>query len=137
MLFYKFKSDKQVNVNVSKYIINWNDSPSKEQKVLQDFLYPFWKHKVVLAEMRIPGSKFRVDLICLSDRVAIEYSPDSSHDYNPFFHKSRVEYIRRVKSDIWKIEELERNGFKVIEINKNDLSLLSRSFFVDKFGVLL
>lgn len=137
MLFYKFKSDKQVNVSVGKYLIDWNSAPSREQQVLQDFLYPFWKNKVVLSEFRIPGSLFRVDLICLSDKIAIEYSPESSHDYNPFFHKSRVEYIRRVKSDIWKIEELQKNGFKVIEINKEDLSFLSRSFFLDKFGVIL
>lgn len=137
MLFYRFKSRKQSNVNIANYLIDWDASPSKEQKVLQDFLYPFWKNKVVLAEFRIPGSKFRIDILNLSDNIAIEYSPDSSHDYNPFFHKSRTEYILRVKADIDKIKWLENSGFKVIELKKEDLFQLSKLFFIEKFGILL
>lgn len=137
MLFKKFNSDREKNVNLSKYLINWDDSPSKEQKILQNFLYPFWKNKIVLSEFRIPGSLFRVDIINISDRIAIEYSPSSSHDYNPFFHKSRIEYIQRVKADIDKIQWLTSNNFKVIEINKEDLDFLSKKYFLDHFGILL
>ena len=137
MLFYKFKSDKQVNVNIRKYLIDWSLSPSKQQKILQDFLYPFWKNKIICAEFRLPGSLFRVDLINISDRLAIEYSPDSTHDFNQYFHGSRAGFLRRVKSDIWKIEELERNNFKIIEINEEDLNWLSKSFFLEKFNVVL
>lgn len=139
MLIKKFKSKKTVDVNIRKYLIAWDQAPSKEQQRLQDFLYPFWKNKVVLAEFRIPGSLFRVDLICLSynPKIAIEYSPESTHDYNPFFHKSRLDFLKRVKSDIEKILYLEQNNFKVIEINREDLDYLSRRFFLDKFGVEL
>jgi hypothetical protein len=136
MLFYKFKSQKQVNVNINKYLINWNESPSKQQKILQNFLYPYWKNKIVCAEFRIPGSLFRIDILNISDRLAIEYSPDSTHDFNPFFH-NRASFERRVKSDIDKIEELERNKFKIIELNEEDLDLLSPRYFIDKFQISL
>lgn len=138
MLFYKFKSNKQVNVNLKHYIIDWNISPSKQQKVLQDFLYPYWKNKVICAEFRIPGSLFRIDLMNISDKIAIEYSPDSTHsEFNTYFHGSRAGFLKRIKSDIWKIEELERNGFRVIEINEEDLDLLSRKYFESKFNIIL
>lgn len=137
MLFYKFKSLKQVNVNINRYTIDWDLSPSKEQQILQDFLKPYWFNKVILAEFWMPGSLFRVDLLNVSDRIAVEYSPNSTHDYNPFFHKTRAQFLKRVKSDIDKIEELERNGFKVIEINKEDLDWLSPKYFREKFQINL
>jgi hypothetical protein len=137
MLFYRFKSDRQSNVNLSRYLIDWNDSPSKEQRILQDFLYPYWKSKVILAEFRIPGSKFRVDILNITDRIGMEYSPESTHDFNPFFHKDRNAFLRRVVSDIEKLDWLKENNFKDIEINKEDLSYLSKKFFLDKFNILL
>lgn len=136
MLFYRLNSQKQQDVNITKYLIDWDAAPSKQQKVLQDFLYPYWKHKVICAEFRIPASLYRIDILNISDRIAIEYSPDSTHDFNPFFH-TRATFSQRVKSDIIKIEELERNGFKVIELNEKDLNFLSRKYFLDNFGVIL
>lgn len=137
MLFSRFKSNRQSNVNINKYIIDWNQSPSKEQRILQDFLYPFWKNKIILSEFRIPGSLLRVDILNITDRIGVEYSPDSSHDYNVYFHHDRNGFLKKIKSDINKIEWLEANNFKVIEIIKEDLENLSKRFFLDKFDILL
>ncbi len=136
MLFTRYNSIKQVNVNINKYLIDWNDSPSKEQQILQDFLHFYWKNRVVLAEFRIPGSLFRIDILNLSNKIAIEYSPDSTHDFNPFFHTYNS-FKERVKNDINKIKYLEDEGFKVIEVKKPDLKHLSRRFFLDNFDIIL
>ena len=137
MYFNRWKSNKQSNVNIAKYIIDWNHSPSKEQQILQDFLYIFWKNKVILAEFRIPGSLFRIDILNLTDKIAIEYSPESSHDYNPYFHKNRTEYVLRVKADLDKIDWMKKSGFKPIEVTSDDLPMLSKKLFIDKFQIYL
>lgn len=87
----------------------------------------------------MPGSLFRIDILNISDKIAIEYSPDSTHfEFSPFFHGTRPSgYLKRIKSDLLKIEELERNGFQVIEINEEDLDYLSKKYFLEKFGVNL
>lgn len=139
MIFKKFKSNREVNVNIRKYIIDWDSSPSNEQKILQDFLYPYFKNKVILAEFRIPGSLLRFDIVNISNRYIIEYSPDSTHfEFNPYFHGSRPSgYLKRIKTDMEKITWAEQNGFRVIELNKEDLGHLSRDYFLDKFQILL
>lgn len=137
MLFLKYKSLKEINVNINHYLIDWNSSPSKEQQVLQDFLRPFWKNKIVLAEFRIPGSLFRVDILNVTDKIAVEYSPSSTHDYNKHFHGNRIKFLKRVTSDINKILWLEKNGFHVIEVVKDDLKVLSRDLFLQKFEINL
>jgi len=137
MLFTKYNSDKKVNVNIRRYLIDWNKSPSKEQKILQDFLYPYWKHQIILSEFRIPSTLYRVDLLNISCRICLEYSPDSTHDFNSFFHANRNAFLQRVKADLNKIKYLEKEGFTVFEVKKEDLPYLSRKFFLDKFGISL
>lgn len=137
MLFYKLFSHKPVHVNISKYLINWDSAPSKQQQILQDFLRPYWKNKVILSEFRIPGSLLRVDILNITDKIYLEYSPTSSHDFSEYFHQNRVNFIKRIKNDINKINWAERNGFIAIEIIEEDLKQLSKQFFLDKFKILL
>ena len=87
MKFYSIKGANLVNINITKYLIDWDYVVSKPQKKVKDFLFPFWKSKVVLEEFKLPSpSRSRVDLINLTDRIAIEVSPSGSHSFNPFFH---------------------------------------------------
>ena len=137
MLFTKINSPYSRDININSYLIDWNKSPSKEQQVLQDFLKPYWKNKVILAEFMIPGSRFRVDLMNITDRIAIEYSPSSTHDFNKFFHVHPAMFKKRVKSDLDKIKWLQKNNFQVLEVVKDDLIHLSPSFFLSKFGIQL
>ena len=137
MELYRLHSNYKVDVKITKYLINWYKSPSKEQQILQDFLFPFWKNKIVLAEFKIPGSKLRTDILNITDKIHIEYSPDSTHDFSEYFHKHRLIFIRRNKNDINKMEWAIKNGFKSIEIGQSDLKQLSRRFFWDNFNILL
>lgn len=134
----KYKSDKEVLIKVSKYKIIWDKAPSKGQLKLQQFLYPFWKNCIVLKEMFIPGTKWRFDIVNCNKKIIVEYSPLSHHNnYNKFFHKSRIGYIRSLKSDLDKFEWAVDNGFKVLEINEDDLEHLSYEFVLNKFNISL
>lgn len=140
MLFTKFKSTKTKNVNISHYLINWSIAPSKEQQRLQDFLYPYWKNHIVLAEFLLPGSLLRFDIINISQHIIVEHSPNSTHgEFNKFFHVTRSGYLKRIKNDMAKIEWAENQNppFRVIETTEEDLDLLSRKYFLEKFNVLL
>jgi hypothetical protein len=138
MKVLKYKSHKLVTINIRKYAIDWTDAPSKGQKVLQDFLYPFWKNSIILSEMRIPGTLMRFDLVNCNKKLIIEYSPISHHDnFNKFFHKDRIGFLKSLKNDIEKRKWAQENGFQVLDIQESDLKDLSLSYIKRKFGIEL
>ena len=56
----------------------------------------------------------------------------------PFFHKnSRSNYLRSIKRDHKKYNWLKKNEFDVVEILDVEADKLSKSFFEDKFGIIL
>lgn len=136
MRVFKYKSKQQILIKTSDYLINWKKAPSKGQQILQDFLYPYWKYSLILQEMRVPGALWRFDIVNCNKRLIVEYSPVTHHNnYNPFFHKSRLGYLKSLKSDIFKSEWAAENNFKVIEITEDDLDKLSPSYIEEKFGI--
>lgn len=129
---------KEILIRTKKYLIDWNKSPSKEQQVIQDFLYPYWKSKIVLSELRIPSSLLRIDIVCCNSRICIEYSPNSHHgNFNKFFHKNRTNYGHSIARDSKKYEWITdpRNNLKFIELNETDLPHLSIKYLEEKFGI--
>lgn len=135
---FKLNSDKLVNVSPSKYQIDWfGKSCSKIQKLVKDFLFPFWKHHLVCEEVRIPGSLLRLDIVNFTSKIIVEVSPTSHHGtFNPFFHKHRLNYKKSIDSDFKKLEYAERNGYKFVEITEEDFPL-TRQLFIDKFDIYL
>ena len=135
MKFKKINSGREVNVNVSKYLIDWEGREiSGPQTKVRDFLRPFWKFKTVLSEFVIPGSKQRIDFLNLSDMVAVECSPSSSHSFNSFFHKNREGgFLAALKRDQGKEEWLEENGFVLVTLVDEDLKDLTKERFKTKF----
>ena len=128
--------NKEITIKISKYRIEWDKAPSKEQQILQDFLYKYWKNHIILSEMRVPRCLWRFDLVNCNKRIIIEYSPESHHNnFNKFFHKNRAGYLRSLKSDLYKYEWAEKNGFKIIEIVKKDLDKLSVEYIEEISGV--
>ncbi len=113
--------NREVNVNVTKYIIDWDKIVSKPQKQVKDALKPIWQGQLVCEEFRIPSSKMRIDLINFSLKVVVEVSPKGSHKFNKFFNKNRSNFLSAVKRDISKAEWCERNGFRFVEIVDEDL----------------
>lgn len=139
MLMKPFNSDKLINVNIIKYRINWKRVVSKPQYKFKKFVYPFWKNDVVLEEFVIPksGGK-RVDLFNVNKGLIVEVSPQSVHfEYNKFMHGSRLGYLKKIYSDLDKIQWAESNGWKVLEVLDEDLEdkNLNREYYFHKYQI--
>lgn len=137
MKFKGLNSDRYYNVNITKYLIKWDKAPSKNQQILQNFLRPSWQNDVVLAEFYIPLSRLRIDILNLSKKIAIEFSPDSHHqNFNKFFHKSPAKFLGMIKRDCAKMEWVEESGYKFVELRDEDIPMLSKEYLEEK-GVII
>lgn len=133
MKFKKLNSQYEVNVNTAKYKLDWEGKfVSKPQTQVKDFLFPFWRHDTVLGEFVIPGSRLRIDFLNLTAKVVIEVSPESSHSFNPFFHKSRAGgFLASVKRDGDKEVWARQNGFQFIIVGQKELDNLTKETFAE------
>ncbi len=128
---------REVSVNPSQYIIDWEREVSKPQKKVSDFLRPFWKRDLVLCEFRVPGSLLRIDLLNVTRKVIVETSPDEVHkNYNPFLHKDRSNFLKKLKADNQKMDWAEKAGYVYIELDSNEIKNLSVETFA-RLGISL
>jgi hypothetical protein len=135
-------SGREKNLNINHYRINWDKkAPSKGSQVLKDFFAKNCKNDIWLEEMRVPGCLLRCDFINLTRKICFEYDDkeDGGHhtSYNPFFHKNRIGYLNSIKRENKKEMELEKNGFATIHIYKEDLDQLSKTWFFQKFEIVI
>lgn len=140
MKFKKLNSDKEVNINVTPYIIKDKKlkNPSKPEQQVLDFLWPYWKYHVLLNQFVVPGSRLRCDLININLRLLIEISPESTHGkFNKFMHSTRMGYLDVIKRDLEKQKWAENNNFQFIELIDEDIENLSKTLFKEKFGIIL
>lgn len=137
----KLNSEREVSLSITDYIIDWGHVVSKPQKLVKDFLYPFWKNQVILEEVKIPGTLLRIDLFnaTANPHIAIEVSPEATHrKYNKHFHKGSVfNFLATMKRDMDKQKWCEQNGFKFVEIYDADLETLSTTWFFQKYKIVL
>lgn len=133
----KLNSPKIVTVNVSRYLCDWDRKVSRPQKLVKDFLQPFWKHSLILEEFRIPGSLLRIDLMNVNRRIAVEVSPAGSHSYNSFFHKNRPSFGAAVARDLAKESWCRANGFAYVEIGEDDFAKLSWDWMKETHNIEL
>lgn len=138
MVVTKWKSTKKATVRISEYFIDWAKAPSKGQKAFQDFIFPYWGQDIVLAELRIPGSQKRCDIVNVTKKVIVEYSPCSHHaKFNKFFHGSRANFLKTIKTDVEKAEWAEVNGFLFVELIEDDIPKLSEDYLTTRFNLPL
>lgn len=136
MRFTKLKGRNLVNVNISKYVIDWDRAVSKPQKTVKDFFFTYWRNHIVLEEFRIPGCLFRIDLLDASTKTIVEISPDKVHlEFNKFMHGSRNGFLKKIKADCAKQEWGERNGFNYIELYDADIKNISVVYLKEKFNL--
>ncbi len=77
-----------------------------------------------------------MDLINFTRKIAVEVQGEQHNQFNKFFHgNSRQKYLDSIKRDMKKISWLELNEFKVLEVDKDDIPNLSRSYILEGFGV--
>ena len=131
-------SNREVWVNIKKYRVDW-DKPtrSKFQSSVKQFLRPYLENHIVAEEFRIPRTKLTVDLIDFTSKVAYEIQGKQHSEYVPFFHGNLTGFYRQFGRDAKKAQFLEYNGYKLVEINPEDLVKLSRAFFVETFKIYL
>ena len=124
---------------VSKYLINWNKkSRSKLQKRAKDFFRAHWKAHVVYEEFPVYGSLMKVDILNATLKIAVEVNGPQHSTFNKFFHNnSRAKYLRSIKRDWEKAKWLEKNGYKLIELEESDLEDLSKSYIMKVFDVVI
>lgn len=99
---------------------------------------PFWKGHIVYEEFPVYGTDLKVDILNATLRVAIEVNGPQHEKFNKFFHnKNPHNYLKGIKNDFKKLEWLELNKFQLVEIKFNEVKLLSRDFFKEKFNLTL
>lgn len=120
------------------YIVDWDgEQGSQFSADILDFLYPYWKHDVVLAEWGVPGTRMRYDYVNLSRRVICECDGLQHDQFSEHWHKgSRTNYLAQIKRDLLKEKVAEINGFKLIRIKPSDLPL-TKEFFKRQFDIEL
>ena len=128
---------KLVNKNVVKYKVDW-DKPcrSKIQFNVKSFFKDYWSGHICYEEFPVFGSRLKVDLINFTRKIAVEVQGEQHNEFNKFLHNnSRDKYLESIQRDMKKIQWLEMNEFKVLEVTKEDLPELSRKYIFDTFGV--
>ena len=125
------------NRSVSKYLIDWNKkSRSKLQKRVKDFLKPHWVAHVVYEEFPVYGTRLKVDILNATIKVAVEVNGPQHSSFNKFFHgNSRAKYLASIKRDWQKANWLEKNGYKLIELEESDMKNLSKEFIETTCGI--
>lgn len=128
MKFYDSYGKLRNLKNAKKYLINWeNESKSKFQKIVKDFLYPYWKDDIVFEEFRIVGTRMSLDFYNANKKIAIEVQGKQHTRYIKYFHKNRLKYLDQLKRDQQKLDFCEKNCIKLIEIY--DAKEANASFF--------
>ena len=127
------------NKKVEKYLIKWSaKSRSKLQFTVKQFLKTFWENQGVYEEFPVYGSRMKVDFLNATKKIAIDVNGPQHSNFNKFFHKnSRIEYLKHIKRDVEKLQWLELNNFKIIELEQEDVDSLSKDFIKNKYNVTL
>ena len=120
--------------NVTKYRIKWGKkSRSKIQFAVKPLLKPLWVNQTVFEEFPVYGSMMKVDLLNSTKKIAIEVQGRQHTKFNKFFHGgSRMNYLRSIKIDQQKRKWLSNNGFKLIEINEDEVKSLTQDSLLKK-----
>lgn len=127
---------KLVKKNVNRYAIKW-DGKSKSiiQFKVKQFLKPFWRAHLVYEEFPVFGTRLQVDILNASYKIAIEVQGEQHSQFHYFHGGEPMNYLTGVKRDVQKAEWLENNGFKLVEINHDEIESLSCKFFKEKFDI--
>lgn len=127
-----------VSKNTSKYLIDWDKpSRSKLQFKVKQFLKPYWCSSIVFEEYPVFGTLLKVDILNATYKIAIEINGPQHSEFHYFHNGNPQEFINSIRRDMTKVNWLELNEYKLCEINFDEIDLLSKKFFLEKFEVTL
>jgi len=123
---------------IERFNIKWDGkSRSKFQFEVKQFLKPFWKKYVCYEEMILVGTRYSLDIVNMSQRIAVEVHGDQHQKYTPFFHNnSRLQYADQIKRDLKKREWCEINNILLVEIYTSDLPM-TKEWFKENYEIIL
>lgn len=129
-------NNREVNIKIQKYLCNFDSTKgSSGEKAVRAFLKKHSSVHIWCEQLRIPSTRMTVDFLAPGLKIAIEYDGAFHHDYNKWAHKgSRGNFHRQIIRDTEKDEHLERNNFKIIRLEDEDLPL-TKQFFIDTFEI--
>lgn len=136
---FKTLNDKERNINISKYIIDWDaKSASNFQFAVKQFLYKYWMAHCVCEEFLLVGTKLRLDFFNITRNIAVEANGIQHNEFNKFFHgNSRAKYLAQIKRDVIKQKWCDKNKILLVEINPDNIDDLCPEWFMEKYDVSL
>jgi len=127
-----------VGKNVTKYLIKW-DKPSKSKLQFQvkQFFKPFWSACICYEEFPVYGTQLKVDILNATLRIAVEVNGPQHSEFHYFHGGEPMRYLDSFMRDENKTVWLEKNNFKFLVINFDEVPLLTPEFIQEKFNVSL
>ena len=125
---------RETNLQINTFYVDWDSKTrSKEQDAVKLFLRLHCKNHIILEEVSLPGMRLFVDFLDLTAKIAIEHQSSAKNGhhlkYSEFFHKNKTGYVKSLKRDMDKRENLEKNGFMLVETFTEDLPLSAQWFW--------
>lgn len=129
---------RRKTVSVQRYLIDWeDDSLSKFQRRVKEFLHYYWKNHVVCEEFPVVGTRMRLDFYNVTRRIAIECDGEQHNQFNRHFHNGSLSvFQKQLTRDDKKTEWCLLNDITLVRIYEEDVINLSARFFSD-LGVIL
>lgn len=135
---WKTLNGREKYKNISDRKIDWEKkSRSNIQFNVKQFLKKFWYYDLVYEEMPVVGTKMSLDIVNVTKKIAIEVHGKQHGEFVPFFHGNRNAYRRQIDRDGQKEEWCILNGLKYVDIYPQDIKLLNKQWFLDKFDIIL
>lgn len=128
---YRTLAGRWKNVDIQKYRIDWgDDSLSKFQFRVKQFLMHYWKNQVVCEEFPVAGTRMRFDFFNVTKKIAVECDGEQHNQYSKHFHKSSYSlFQKQIERDDDKRDWCELNGVILVRIYQDDVPNLSVSLF--------
>lgn len=135
---YLTLAGRSKSVSVQPYLIDWeDDSLSKFQRTIKQFLYHYWKHQVVCEEFPVVGTRMRLDFYNVTRHIAIECDGEQHNQYNKHFHRGSFSlFQKQLDRDDKKGQWCLKNEITLVRIYEDDVPNLSRDLFT-QLGVEL
>jgi very-short-patch-repair endonuclease len=127
---------KVTGINGKEYVWNltgynvFNDDKRKRSKYhvkARNLLKEIYNSYRILEEVKLPGSTelhrksvLYLDFYIPSIKVAIEVHGEQHYEYNPFFHKSKADFLKSKARDEDKIRWCEINDIRVITLKYSE-----------------
>ena len=120
---------KEYNWLTQKSKFTPKSSPSSGHLAARKLLRQLFKCCLLLEEVPLPGSKtvhnglLIADFVLPSEKLIVEVHGEQHYRYTPFFHNSKLDFIRGQLRDKKKKEWAELNGFLYLALPSNNVKI--------------